>query len=245
MTLTRVEHIGDATLYLGDCRDVLPTMAGVDAVVTDPPYGTTYQSNYRVGQGVQPITNDGTRISLRLYRSIAGLLTGIPTLWFTRWDAWPDVWEALAERNQVKGMLIWDKGHNGMGDLSHWGNSHELIASAGPVECRGGRDGSILDFKPVPPNDRSHPTEKPLGLLEYLIGKVSDAGQTICDPFMGSGTTGVACARLGRRFIGIEIEPRYFEIACRRIEAAQHQGDLLHSIKPPKAEQMDLLAGVA
>jgi hypothetical protein len=160
-------------------------------------------------------------------------------LWCTRWDAWPDVWEILAERDQVRGMLVWDKGHNGMGDLGHWGNSHELIASVGPIECRGGRDGSILRFKPVPPNDRSHPTEKPIDLFGYLIQKITDHGQTVLDPFMGSGTTGIACIRFGRRFIGIEIEPKYFDIACKRITEAQRQGDLLNSI-PPAQNPADL-----
>ena len=72
---------------------------------------------------------------------------------------------------------------------------------------------------------REHPTQKPVGVIEWCLGFVPNA-QTILDPFMGSGTTGVACARLGRRFIGIEIEPRYFDIACRRIENAYKQADL-------------------
>ena len=78
--------------------------------------------------------------------------------------------------------------------------------------------------------DRVHPTQKPIALMEWCIGHLPATAQTILDPFMGSGTTGVACARLGRRFIGIEIEPKYFDIACRRIEQAQRQADLF--IKP-------------
>ena len=77
-----------------------------------------------------------------------------------------------------------------------------------------------------------HPTPKQLAPTEWCVARASRSGDLVLDPYMGSGTTGVACARLGRRFIGIEIEPRYFNIACRRIEEAQRQGDLLNSLPP-------------
>lgn len=218
----RIETIGNATLYLGDCREALQDgLTGFDACVTDPPYGMTYASNW--GVGTKPISNDGTRVSLRLYRAIAPYITAVPCLWCTRWDAWPDIWEIFAERAQVNGMLVWDKGHNGMGNLKHWGNSHELIASIGPVICRGGRDGSVIKFKPVPPNNRNHPTEKPVELFKYLIKKVTDEGMAVLDPFMGAGTTGIAALAVGRKFVGIESEQKYFDLACRRIEAEVSQ----------------------
>ena len=87
---------------------------------------------------------------------------------------------------------------------------------------------------------RSHPHQKPISLVASLLQKLP-AAEVILDPFMGSGTTGVACAQLGRKFIGIEIEPKYFDIACRRIEKAQKQGDLLRDVMPrtvPKQEIM-------
>jgi site-specific DNA-methyltransferase (adenine-specific) len=83
----------------------------------------------------------------------------------------------------------------------------------------------------MPPRERCHPNEKPIELIQWCVETLSREGDTILDPFMGSGTTGVACARLGRAFIGVEIEPRYFDIACRRIEAAQKQADLF--VAPP------------
>jgi DNA modification methylase len=90
----------------------------------------------------------------------------------------------------------------------------------------------------MPPRDREHPNEKPVEIIEQIVATHSNAGDLILDPFMGSGTTGVACARLGRRFIGIEIEPKYFNIACRRIEAAQRQADLfVPHPDAPKATQ--------
>lgn len=85
----------------------------------------------------------------------------------------------------------------------------------------------------MPPRERCHPNEKPVQLMQWCVETLSRAGDSILDPFMGSGTTGVACARLGRRFIGIEIDPGYFDIACRRIEAAQKQADLF--VQPPPA----------
>lgn len=241
----RKEVIGDCTLYLGDCLEVLPTLEPVDAVVTDPPYGASYQSNHRVGAGSTPITNDGTRVSLRLYRRVVPLLAPAPILWCTRWDAWPDVWEIFGAYMKVNGLLVWDKGQPGMGDLNHWGPSYELIASCGPVRTRGSRDCSVLRFNTVPSGNRNHPTEKPSGLFEYLIGKVTDRGQSILDPFMGSGTTGVACAKLGRSFIGIEIDEGYFEIACKRIEEAYKQPRLFDEEPAPKPIQRSLLGGDA
>ncbi len=204
------------TIYLGDCREVLPELGPVDLVLTDPPYGVTYQSNCAVGQGSTPITNDGTRISLRLYRQVVPLLNATHLLWFTRWDAWPDVWQILGEHLRLRGLLVWDKGHPGMGDLQHWGPSYELIASAGDGRTVGTRNQSVLrGFLPVSSNKRVHPAEKPVALMRYLIEKLN--AQSLCDPFMGSGAMLTAAKDLGRKAIGIEIEERYCEIAAKRM----------------------------
>jgi len=233
--------IGNARLIHGDCREVLPLLPKCDVVVTDPPYGITYQSNAGVGAGTTPITNDGTRVSLRLYRSVIPLLQGAPTLWCTRWDAWPDVWELFAASMKVNGLLVWDKGQPGMGDLNHWGPSYELIASCGPVRLRGSRDCSVLRYNTVPSGKRNHPTEKPTALFEYLIQKTTDRGMRVLDPFMGSGTSGVAAATTGRAFVGIEVDAKYFETACRRVEAAYAQGTLLSPEEIPQPVQAGLL----
>lgn len=206
------------TLYHADCRDVLPALVHDVAgslVVTDPPYGVTYSSNHNIGRGTAPITNDGTRLSLALYRQVVPLLGQAGhILWFTRWDAWPDVWTILGQHHPLRGLLVWDKGHPGMGDLSHWGLSYELIASAGTGKINGGRDGSVLDFQPVPSGGRNHPTEKPVALLAYLISKISPG--IVVDPFAGSGSTLMAARQLGRRAIGIESDERYCEATARR-----------------------------
>ena len=217
-----------ATIYHGDCRDVLPTLEAVDLVLTDPPYGVNYESNSGGRQGKIPITNDGARLSLRLYRDVLPLLSADHVLWFTRWDAWPDVWGLLGMRFPLRGLLIWEKPSPGMGDLGHWGPSYEMIASAGTGKISGGRDGSVLRYSAPSSKAREHPTEKPLDLLSYLIDKL-DAG-TILDPFMGSGSTLHAAQVLGRHAVGIESEERYCEIAARRLETAAAQQDLFPAV---------------
>jgi site-specific DNA-methyltransferase (adenine-specific) len=208
-----------ATIYHGDCRDVLGDCGAVDLVLTDPPYGVTYQSNTGGHRGKEPITNDGTRLSLALYRQVMPMIAALPpthVLWFTRWDAWPDVWMILGQFFQIRGLLVWDKGTPGMGDLNHWGPSYELIASAGRGQTSGSRDQSVLTgFPGVPHLDRNHPTEKPERLLSYLIWKLG--ASTVLDPFMGSGSTLVAAQASGCRSVGIEVDERYCEVAAKRL----------------------------
>lgn len=203
------------TIYHGNCLDVLPLLDRVDLCLTDPPYGINYESNWGAGRGKIPITNDGARLSLKLYRQVVPMIPADHVLWFTRWDAWPDVWEVLGMSFPMRGLLVWDKGHPGMGDLSHWGPSYELVASVGIGKTRGTRDQSVLHFTPLAPGQRVHPTEKPVSLLRYLIGKL--APSSVLDPFMGSGSTLVAAKSLGCRAIGIEVEERYCELAAERL----------------------------
>lgn len=207
---------GLVTIYHGDALDVLPTLDSVDLVLTDPPYGANYVSNTGGRRGKEPIGNDGTRISLRLYKRIVPLLRAEHMLWFTRWDAWPDVWEVLGERFPIRGLLVWDKGTPGMGDLNHWGPSYELIASVGRAKTQPPRDQSVLRFSGVSHGHRLHPTEKPVALLAYLLTKLQPG--SVLDPFMGSGSTLEAAARLGIPAIGVESEERYCEAAAQRLD---------------------------
>lgn len=236
--MTRVETIGDATLYLGDCREILPTLGPVDAVVTDPPYGINHSSSHGASWEHTRIAGDSDT-SLR-----DDVLDGFENVVaFGTWKTPPI--------RHCKGCLVFDKGPAfGMGDLTFpWKGSFELIYVRGSI-WRGKRDEGVLrghvqvpwetQFKGLGDREaRSHPHQKPISLCCVLIRK-TPADALILDPFMGSGTTGVACAQLGRRFIGIEIEPKYFDIACRRIEQAQRQGKLELSPPAPKAEQLTL-----
>jgi DNA modification methylase len=210
----RTERIGLATLYLGDCLTVLPTLSTVDVVVTDPPYGIEYESNQE--NALPGIAGDA---DLSLRNAVVEWLSGKPALLFGTWRK---------ERpTGTRAVLIWAKGdHVGMGDLSlPWRPNWEEIYVLGDG-FSGHRGSSVLRVNaPVSWNSvgfgRAHPHEKPVPLMKELISKCP--GSVVCDPFMGSGTTGVATVQLGRKFIGVEIEPRYFDIACERIDNAQRQ----------------------
>jgi site-specific DNA-methyltransferase (adenine-specific) len=201
----RKEVIGDATLYLGDCLDILPTLGKVDAVVTDPPYGIGFASQPTKWQrlaGHRPEAwDDSTCGAVPMLPSIAPSI-----IWGGNYYALPP----------SRGWLSWFKpdAPPSMGNFELAWTSLDRTARQLSV--------SIGETNP---ERVGHPTQKPLRLMEWCLGFVPDA-HTILDPFMGSGTTGVACANLGRKFIGIEIEPRYFDIACERVAAAYAQGRL-------------------
>ena len=224
--MSRVEHIGDATLYLGDCREILPTLSGVDAVVTDPPYG--------IGFAARPT---------RCQRA-----NGVPASYWD--DAAPDMAPLLTFPEVViwggnhfglpanRGWLVWSKSGNApsMADCELAWTSLDMNARSFEKSVKSASLEKDL-------RRAAHPTQKPVALMEWSIEFTK--GDTILDPFMGSGTTGIACARLGRRFIGIEIEPRYFDIACRRIEQAQRQPDLFVPrvpVHPVETQIADLFA---
>jgi len=216
-------RLSDAcTIICGDCRDVLPTLTGVDAVVTDPPYGIQYESGmtgHDGGTSLGGIAGDDD-VTLRDWViTWMGARSGII---FGSWKR--------ARPMDCRAVLIWDKGHHvGMGDLTlPWKPNIEEIYIIGHG-FSGHRDGSVLRFNaPVSWNSvqfgRCHPHEKPVALMSALISKVD--GRCILDPFMGSGTTGIACLRTGRRFIGIEIDEHYFEIARQRLQNEIDQGRL-------------------
>ncbi len=218
-----VETIGRAKLYLGDCRDILPTLGKVDAVVTDPPYGINLNTDNTRFSGGNPdsVAKRGTKIgSANGVRIIEddkafdpSFLLNIPgdkIIW--GWNNYPD-------RLPRGACLIWLK-RNDAAFGSFLSDAELAWMSKGHgVYCK--RDLSNAAIA----NDRVHPTQKPLSLMLWCLDFVPKA-QTILDPFMGSGTTGVAAVQMGRDFIGIEREEKYFDIACRRIEQAQRQGDL-------------------
>ena len=211
----RTEIIGDATLYLGDCREVLPTLGRVDHVISDPPYGVDFAEWDELVQGDW----------LALARSMAPsvyITTGVKNL--HQWPA-PSWIAAYSYPNGYKRAMG--------GGFNSWE----------PVLIYG-RNRLQLDHKQFPPVPDApvvgHPCPKPLAPFEWLIGAATAVSDTILDPFMGSGTTGVACARLGRRFIGIEIEPRYFDIACRRIEEAYRQPRLFAEPRPQPVQEVML-----
>jgi len=210
----RTEIIGDATLILGDCREVeLPSTA---AVVSDPPYGMGWDTKSTRFTG----GDHGHRRKGEGRTDWGDVIADDRPFDPVPWLAFPQVvlWGANHYRLPTGTTLVWLKRLDpAFGSFLSDAEIGWLNRGHG-VYCR--RDMSLLGES----SERVHPTQKPVGLMCWCVEMTSG---TVLDPFMGSGTTGVACARLGRSFIGIEIDPGYFDIACRRIEAAQRQGDLL------------------
>lgn len=212
----RIERIGDARLYLGNCLDALDDLQA-DSIIMDPPYGIDYAS----GHATPELWRAGPAIAGDRCTTLRDVIVEWagerPVLCFGSWRA--------PRPEGTRQVLIWDKGGAlGMGALDiPWKPDHEEIYVLGKG-FTGSRDsGSVLRHPPVQSmakNGRVHPTEKPVGLLQRLVAKVPGA---VCDPFMGSGSTGVACAMLARPFVGVEIESAYFDIACERIENAYRQ----------------------
>ena len=222
--------IGDATLYHGDCLEILPTLEKVDAVVTDPPYAVPTVA----AQG-RTITRTVGDLSIVEYAMRGYLGAAIERLGpngrafvFCDGTSYPVVFRAVYGLMQTA-LLVWDKGQIGMG--REFRKSHELILHGWKPETPTFSDGigraDVIRCSPVAPSARAHPAEKPVFLLSELM---LVTGLSVLDPFMGSGSTRVACANLGRKFIGIEIEKKYFDIACQRIEAAYAQPRLFDDI---------------
>lgn len=202
--------IGDATLYLGDAREYHPRCG---AVVTDPPYGMSFRSNYRVDR-YAPIANDN---NAELIKWDCHLPADHSRYVFARWDC-------LQELPKPTSVITWVKNNWSMGDLEHAHARQTEICLYWPGEAHKWPHKRPTDvIRASRTGNDEHPTEKPVYLMETIVKWTEGV---VYDPFMGSGTTGVACANLGRRFIGIEIERKYFDIACERIAAAYAQGRL-------------------
>jgi site-specific DNA-methyltransferase (adenine-specific)/modification methylase len=208
--------IGNATLYLGDAREIVPAIGPIDAIVTDPPYGLKEaRGKNKSRSNLAPARDYGV----------------------ADWDDQPCPPEMIAvmrasSRWQIifggnyfavppsSCWLVWDK-RNGANDFADcelaWTNLKKAVRR---IEwtwsgfCRKGSDPRGL-----------HPTQKPVGVMKWCIGHLPPNVTTICDPFMGSGTTGIAAIEAGKRFIGIERERRYFDTACERIAAAQEMAE--------------------
>jgi site-specific DNA-methyltransferase (adenine-specific)/modification methylase len=231
-------EIGNATLYLGDCMDILPTLPKVDAVITDPPYGIGEAAGANKSRSKLALACDygtSTWDDEPVSDELIGMVIGAgkhAVIFGGNYYALPP----------TKCWLVWDK-QNGANDFADcelaWTNLDKAVRRI--VWAWNGfiRKGE-MSRAAGGWNQRSHPTEKPVGVMGWCIQQVADNPKTILDPFMGSGTTGVAAIQLGRKFIGIEREPKYFDIACKRIEQAVAQGQLF-APEPVKQLQTSLL----
>lgn len=236
----RVEHIGNAQLFLGDCREILPTLGPVDAMVTDPPYG----------------------LDLGLRNDKRGGRHGLAKQGYASYDDTPENFLTIIVPSIAKALSLAKRGavfcnHNlhelpkpdAIGGVflpaaqgrHGWGfNSFSPVAYYGtaPRLNFGSRPSAISSVEAA--EDNGHPCPKPLGWMRWLVGHASSLGETVLDPFAGSGTTGVAAVQLGRHFVGIEIDEEYFDIACKRIEEASRQRDMF--VEPPAPPVQEAMA---
>lgn len=213
-------QIGPATLYLGDCMDILPTLPKVDAVVTDPPYGIEVTAERRSS------AVEGWDLGINQAAIDAAIGLSREAIVFG------GNYYALAPS---RCWLLWDKQISPGLNLAHAEMAWTNLDKCGVRIKRHLWSGP---FREGGEARNGHPTQKPLAVMTWAVGFTS--GNVVLDPFMGSGTTGVACIQLGRQFIGIEREPKYFDIACRRIEQAHAQGRLF-APETRKPEQGELL----
>ncbi len=220
-------------IHHGDCLEFLRTLpsGSVDAVVTDPPYGISYQSSWVAkSERFDQIANDGQPYVWFLAEASRVIMDGGCLLCFCRWDTAEAFQLAIAWSGlDIAAQVVWDRVGHGMGDLAGCpGPSHDLIwfARKGNFKFHGKRPISVVRCARLSGDQIVHPNEKPVSLMRQLVDSYSPKDGTILDPFMGSGTTGVACMETGRNFIGCEIDVKYCEIARKRIHAAQAQGRL-------------------
>jgi site-specific DNA-methyltransferase (adenine-specific) len=205
----RKEVIGTATVYLGDCREIVPGLA-YDSIITDPPYGMNYQSNFR---GVQhaKIANDD-QVDLFLWACI--LPVRHSRYVFCRWDG-------IKVAPLPKSCVTWIKNNWSMGDLEHEHARQTEVALFWPGSGHKFPTSRPTDVVQAPRTaNEHHPTEKPVYLMEHFVRWTEGV---VLDPFMGSGSTGLACLNLGRPFVGVELEQKYFDTACKRLEDGLRQ----------------------
>lgn len=218
------ETIGQCRLILGDCRDVLPTLGPMDALITDPPYGIglCYGVYNDAGSDYAEQCTQWMTLLRQACPGLIALSCGIANI--TKWPQadWIFCWHKPASMGRcIVGFNNWEP-------VLLYGRG--LPRQMADVFCAG-----IVPDK----NVAGHPCPKPVQWAAQLVSRLTVLGMSICDPFMGSGTTGVACAQLGRSFVGIEIDPHYFDIACRRIEEAYRQPDLF-IVPASKPQQLSL-----
>lgn len=260
--MSRIETIGDATLYLGDCLSILPQMSGIGALITDPPYssGGQFRGDRAQKTSTKYINTDSvltfrtefsgdnkdqraflTWSSIWFGQALQASKLGAVACIFTDWRQLPTMTDALQGGGWVWRNIVtwWKPGCRMQRGRFSASAEYVLYASNGvPIEGQNSPQ-NVLSFAPVGGDEKEHIAEKPVQLLETIIG-ITLPDAVVLDPFMGSGTTGVACCLTGRKFIGVELDAHAFDTACRRIEAAYKQPRLFKDQLVKPAHQLSL-----
>jgi site-specific DNA-methyltransferase (adenine-specific) len=265
--MDRIERIGNATLYMGDSLEMLQLLAAasVDAVVTDPPYssGGAFRGDRAAGTGSKYLQSGSGNVQLlqdfggdardqRGFHFWSALWAGAalrvakpgaPGLFFTDWRQLPISTDYLQAGGWVwRGLVPWAK-KSARPQLGRFSAQCEYVVwgSAGPMPVSRGVGCLPGFYEFQSPTDREHITQKPVELMLAMV-QICEPGGLVLDPFMGSGTTGVAAVQSGRQFIGCEQHPGYFDIACRRVEEATKQHQLFADIEKAVPAQLGLEA---
>lgn len=201
------EIIGNCHLYLGDCREILPHLPKVDLVLTDPPYGIGFAAQPTKWQRLDGKKPEDWDDEAPDFISDVLAVGDNSIVWGGNYFSLPP----------SRGWLSWFK-PDAPPSMGHF----ELAWTSFDANCKQ----LSQSISATNPERVGHPTQKPLRLIEWCLDLAPKNTLTVADPFMGSGTTGVACANMGKTFYGIEREPKYFDIACKRIEQAYAQGRL-------------------
>lgn len=218
MTIVRTETLAEGvTLHLGDCREILPTLGRVDAVVTDPPYGIGINKSNRLsvsrGHGGETWDDEPADLSWLVPMDVPAIV------WGGNYFVLPP----------TRSPLVWDKNNAGrdFADFEMAWTNLDMVARR-------------IVFRPMNMDGgKLHPTQKPIEVMRWCIGWLPAGARTILDPFMGSGSTGVAAVKMGRLFVGIERSEKYFDIACRRVAEALKQPDMF--IEKPAPIKQEVL----
>lgn len=220
----RVERIGKATLYCGDCLDILPEVPAFGHVVTDPPYMLKSSSDHKSKLNPWNDLCNGAVFVSQWLKLCADRMENGGALWsFCNWRGLPAFMKGgYMAGLDLKSLLVWDKGYPGPGHYLR--SRYELIAfyavGGYRIADRNAPDIRVEKWPAIKPH--GHPAEKPEKLVDWLL-TLFGADESVCDPFMGSGTVGVSALKAGRGFIGIEADEHWFDVACRRIEEAARE----------------------
>jgi site-specific DNA-methyltransferase (adenine-specific) len=240
----RKEVIGDITLYLGDCLEVMLMLDKVDAVVTDPPYGidiaggkaikhkgknyAQHQLGAREGKVYKSSSWDESTPETSLFNLIKEISKN-QIIWGYNYFA--------SKVGDSKGVLVWDKKKQNDWNSTFSDCEIASISNLNSIRCIRHLWCGALRESEKETKDKQHPTQKPVAVMEWCILQLPKDTQTILDPFMGSGTTLVACAKMGRKGIGIELDEDYFNIACERVRKAYAEPDMFVEAEKKTTEQ--------